>query len=100
MTDPNITINNLGRNCPVQAEGTIDGHAFYFRARGSHWSIELAQGDGVFLSELSNADYNQWVATWEYYERWGEWPDAGWMEIEDAMWLIHRAAMLYRQSLR
>ena len=29
--------------CPVQAEGTINGLPFYFRARGRHWSLYVAK---------------------------------------------------------
>lgn len=27
---------------PVQAEGKIDGFPFYFRSRGGHWSLSIA----------------------------------------------------------
>jgi hypothetical protein len=30
-------------NCPVQAEGTINGLRFEFRARGQHWSLEITK---------------------------------------------------------
>ena len=41
-----IIIDSFGGNCPVQAEGTIDGKPFYFRARGSSWSMSIG-GDDV-----------------------------------------------------
>lgn len=28
--------------CPVQAEGKINGFPFYFRSRGGHWSLSIA----------------------------------------------------------
>jgi len=28
--------------CPVQAEGTLNGLPFYFRSRGSHWTLYVA----------------------------------------------------------
>ena len=28
--------------CPVQAEGTVDGLPFYFRARGGEWTLSVA----------------------------------------------------------
>ena len=31
---------------PVQAEGTLDGHPFYFRARGDQWTFSLAEEPG------------------------------------------------------
>lgn len=32
---------------PVQAEGTLDGHPFYFRARGEQWTFSLAEEPGL-----------------------------------------------------
>lgn len=32
---------------PVQAEGTLDGHPFYFRARGDQWTFSLAEEAGL-----------------------------------------------------
>lgn len=100
MTDPNVTIDFLGGNCPVQAEGAIDGHTFYFRARGSHWSMEISGGTESLHTCLFQFGAPEWQIVWEYDERWGDWPDAGWMDDKDAIWLIHRAAMLYRQHKR
>mgnify|MGYP001570443230 CR=1 FL=1 len=34
-----IIYKSLGGNCPVQAEGTINGHGFYFRSRGEYWYL-------------------------------------------------------------
>jgi hypothetical protein len=33
----------LNGKCPVQAEGTIDGYPFYFRSRGGHWALKIAE---------------------------------------------------------
>ena len=76
---PEIVIKYIGGNCPVQAEGTIDGREFYFRARGEHWSLGIG-GDPV-----SKPD-------WEYEERYGDWPSAGWMTPEEAESLLRMAA--------
>lgn len=35
----NLKITYLGGQCPVQAEGTVDGVPFYFRARHRHWTF-------------------------------------------------------------
>ena len=47
-----LDIHSLGGNCPVQAEGLIDGHPFFFRARGAHWSMTVgspATGGQFFI---------------------------------------------------
>lgn len=36
-----ITIDSIGGNCPVQAEGSFDDKRFYFRARGEEWSFTV-----------------------------------------------------------
>ncbi len=83
-TKPVIEIRFLGGNCPVQAEGTINGEAFYFRARGAHWSMSIGGADPV--GEPS----------WYYEERYGDGPfDAGWMPDDEALTFIGRAARHY-----
>jgi hypothetical protein len=86
MSEPDLVIDYLGGNCPVQAEGTILGEPFYFRARGSRWSLGIG-GDPVGKPE------------WEHEEQYGEWPDAGWMNEDEARAFIDKAVGLYRESL-
>jgi hypothetical protein len=78
-----ILISWLGGNCPVQAEGTVNGEPFYFRARGARWSMEIggAPSDGV--------------AEWQYTEGYQEWPAAGWMPEAEARDFIAKAAALW-----
>jgi hypothetical protein len=84
MTTIDIDIDTIGGNCPVQAEGTINGKPFYFRARGTHWSLRVGGADVV-------GD-----PAWEYEEPYGEGPyDAGWMSEQEARQFIDRAAALY-----
>ena len=78
-----IIIDMISGNCPVQAEGMIDGAPFYFRARGEHWSIGIG-GDVV-----AEPDW--------YYEE--EYPGgafaAGWMSAAEARAFIAQAAERY-----
>ena len=86
MTDTNIVIKFFGGNCPVQGEGTINGKPFYFRARGDSWSLGIG-GDPVGNPE------------WEHQEWYGTWPDAGWMEPEQAEAFLMAAAARFAQGL-
>lgn len=90
MTDqpePVINIAHLGGHCPVQAEGTIDGVPFYFRARGQSWQLEVGYD-------------SQTQPLWEYYEPWGQGPHAaGWMDRTEAERLIRKAAALWRAGV-
>lgn len=79
-----IVIEHLGGNCPVQAEGIIDGKAFYFRSRGAQWSMSIGGADVVGAPE------------WYHEEPYGEWPDAGWIGTDEARAFIEKAAALYR----
>lgn len=79
-----IEIDNIGGNCPVQAEGTINGEPFYFRARGSHWSMSIG-GEDI----IAHPD-------WYYEEPYGDEPfDAGWMAEWEAVEFIKKAATMY-----
>lgn len=81
-----IEIDWLEGNCPVQAEGTIDGHPFYFRARGSAWSLSIGGADPVG------------EPTFVYREDWPGGPfDAGWMSEDDARRMIERGANKFRE---
>lgn len=80
----NLIIDQLGGNCPVQAEGTIDGQPFYFRARGEHWAFHVGADDPVGDPE------------WTYAEEYpGGRYAAGWMSEDEARAFINRAANLY-----
>lgn len=82
-----VVIDWLGGNCPVQAEGTVDGKPFYFRARGEHWSLGIG-GEPVCAPE------------WEHEEEVdGGMYAAGWMSELEAKHCIARAVTLYRATL-
>lgn len=84
MTMSDININMLGGCCPVQAEGTIDGKPFYFRARGSSWSMSIGGSDVVGNPE------------WFYKQAYGvDGFSAGWMTEEEALTFINQSAKLY-----
>jgi len=75
----------IGGNCPVQAEGTVDGKEFYFRARGEHWSVSIGEWDIIGNPE------------WYYEEDYGDGPyDAGWMPEDKARGFIDKAIAKYR----
>lgn len=82
-----VDVTWLGGNCPVQAEGVIEGNLlFYFRARGSSWQFHIwpvgreCYDDDIFLHE----------------EDFGEGFDAGWMEKETALGLMLKAAEKFK----
>jgi len=77
-----------GGLCPVQYEGEIEGHPYYFRARGSTWSLELAQpGNDSFISPV--------LYVWGYYGEPDDIYGAGYMEEKEVKTLIHEIANKY-----
>ena len=81
-TKPQIDIDYIGGNCPVQAEGRVNGEEFYFRARGNRWSLSVGGDDVVGKPD------------WYYEEPYGKEPfDAGWMPEGIARGFIDRGAM-------
>ena len=79
-----VTISSEGGNCPVQIEGTIDGIAYYFRARGSRWSVGIG-GEPVAAPE------------WRWEDSYG--PDvfaAGWMTLSEARGFLFGALARWR----
>ena len=71
-----LKIEWIAGNCPVQAEGTINGVEFYFRARGDRWTFTI-------MDESDNFSYGE-----EYH-------NSGWMSEDDAKRLIEDAARFY-----
>lgn len=82
-----VDISWIAGNCPVQAEGKINGKFFYFRARGNRWSISIGE--------------TRFGTSWEHSEPYGETPyAAGWMDIDVATELIEDAAGLYEHQMK
>lgn len=79
------TLANIGGNCPVQAEGTVDGQAFYFRARGDEWKLWIGPADDWFTERA-----------WSIEREYGKWPDAGWMPRHEALGFIVEGIEAYR----
>jgi hypothetical protein len=78
-----IEIDTIGGNCPVQAEGKINGEPFYFRARGERWALNVGGNDVV--SDPRVRIEARYVDKTNKYE-------AGWMPESDARAIIERAA--------
>ena len=83
-TTPDIVIQWLGGNCPVQSKGFINDKPFYFRARGDSWRMNIGGADIVEAPH------------WSYEEDYGDGPfDAGWMTEDEARSFIEKSARLF-----
>jgi hypothetical protein len=74
---------------PVQAEGRLDGHHFYFRARGSYWRFEVGGNERLTRSPR-----------WWHEESWPSVTgfEAGYMSDEEAVCCILKAIDLFRNG--
>ena len=87
MRDRDISVEYIGGNCPVQAEGSIGGEPFYFRARGQRWSMSIGGADVVGNPK------------WYHEEPWGDTEfGAGWMPQHEALALMARAFGIYESQ--
>lgn len=83
-----LRIEYLDGNCPVQAEGTVNGVPFVFKARGERWRLAIGE-DPVAVSRGEKEG-------WYREADWGDKPfAAGWMPREEARAIIERCAADY-----
>lgn len=83
---PDYTLDFFGGSCPVQGDGAINGQRFYFRARGTHWSLGIG-GDEVMNPE------------WLHEAYYGPWPSAGWMDEAEAKAFMEQALARFAAGL-
>ncbi|WP_431674489.1 hypothetical protein [Rhizobium leguminosarum] len=90
-TMPNFTMVELAGSCPVQAQGHVDGHYWYFRARGAEWRLEIGGNENGTKAP-----------GWWHGE---EWPTddgfgAGYLTDEEAIGCILKSVELYQTEDR
>lgn len=87
MNQIELTVSEWGGACPFQAEGTINGKPFYFRARHGSWTLEVAEvGDDPVRN-----------ATLYYAE--GDDETHGFMKQETAAALLGKEAWKFKLSM-
>ena len=71
-----------GTVCPTQAEGTVDGQFFYFRARWGDWTLAISDtAQDAVRTAMDFGDSHGW-STWGPDGTYGEMPVAEvWDEV-------------------
>lgn len=87
LLERDIRVDWLAGLAPVQSTGWIQGHAYYFHARGASWEIRIAQDDN---------SANIWTNAWVFIQRYGSGTDASFMPFKDALGFIAAAAIQYQ----
>lgn len=73
--------------CPVQALGTVLGRELFFRARGEHWSFDVADDDGNLPSDGACGPNGLYLE--------GKHRNAGYMEHAEAVRIIERCLRVF-----
>ena len=80
-----ITLDSLGGNCPVQAEGSFDSHRFHYRARGDEWQFHVWKAERATKCREMPFGEEAFLIERDY----GDGPyDAGWMPRHEALGFI------------
>jgi hypothetical protein len=90
-----VLVEWLSGLCPVQSQGWIDEkHAYYFRARHDEWSINITKNEANDLDDAIIIRPNPDV--WEYTEKYGEDPEAGYMPFIEVLAFIESSVNKFR----
>lgn len=96
MRTPYLVIENIGGNCPVQAEGTMQGLPWYFRARHERWAF---CGANEKYGEPLNVMFGVEKGFFRQ-NRCGETRnEAGWMPLETAIHIIGQCCLAWSREL-
>ena len=66
MTLPTGVECELYGKAPVQGDGRVDGHPFYFRARDSHWTFTVCISHDIDPSVLRGPKSDGWFTEDEF----------------------------------
>ncbi|NHZ83634.1 hypothetical protein F2P44_30850 [Massilia sp. CCM 8695] len=83
----------LAGQSPLQGSGRVDGFPWYFRARGSSWSLEIVDDKDVDPEQLPCVGV---LPGWLVEEDYGRWPQAGYMTPMTAWPLIEKCIEKFR----
>lgn len=86
--------------CPVQGEGWVDGHAWYFRARGEQWSFQVADEPYEEAVSVGWAAHLDGISGWVVRRPWLQESTyaAGWMPHKHALRLISICLRWWREG--
>lgn len=94
MTEPGIQMRCTCDGCPVQFEGTIDGHDAYWRARYDSFALSIATTPGTAAIAVAIGEVPGWYDAYPYGEPGGY--DAGYMSLTTAARLLREGVAAFR----
>jgi len=90
--DDGIEID-FGGACPVQGDGTVDGHPCYYRSRGTGWQFAIWE-QGVTQEQIDGPEAA--APIWEYSDDPYAFPDGGWIAASESIDNIRHAVAEFR----
>ncbi|MDY7225330.1 hypothetical protein [Hyalangium rubrum] len=83
-------------NHPVQGDGRVDGHAWYFRAKWAAWSMEIVEDTSISpeVMPVVGPEHPGWLVE----EDWGTSPEASRMDDATAWQLIEQTIARFRRG--
>ena len=85
-------LNYPSGQAPVQIEGNLStGEYYYFRARGSKWSVEIFLNEGDYYRGNNSRVFI-------YSEKYGETFEAGWLLKREAIKFATKAIDIYYET--
>jgi len=98
MAKDGILVEWLSGLCPVQARGWIDEkQAFYFRSRHDEWSMSITKAEAEHLDDAISIKADE-SDVWQYFEDYGEDPEAGYMPFIEALGFIEKAVAMMKAT--
>jgi hypothetical protein len=76
---------------PVQAEGTINGKAFYFSSRHEHWTFAVSEDSKISPIDIQSSEQGFFIER-QYGNKSF---DASYMTLDEAKRIIENCAEMY-----
>ena len=79
---------------PVQAEGTINGKAFYFRSRHEHWTFAVSEDSNINPIDIESSEQGFFIEKQYGNKSY----DASYMPLDEAKRIIENCAKIYLKA--
>lgn len=90
IKDPQLQLSGqIYGNCPIQAEGTVCGYRFYFRAKYDEWTLSVATNRDIDPVDIC-LPAQGFFRSGKHGKSFGFGPSAGWMPYDEVELIIRR----------
>jgi hypothetical protein len=86
----------FGGACPIQGNGTLDGHPCYYRARGREWTFHVWDRDAA-IEEISGLPTGEPIFCAADLDAYA-WPDGSWLHRDVSLANLASALVRWREA--